>query len=615
MPNTTPIEPPAFVGLPERRTPIASPTKEGSASALECPADRALRDRIRRLAADTVAHWKAAGVPPEARGAAGLRALAAGIVSEAGGLTAHVGFAMVAMVTEHWRHRVVSGSEGRRLLLLPDCPSTAPLADDERDDRPPHTCGPRCAIARLWAQARSLGWVVAATPAAVAGIGGLLTGQYDGILGIAKLSHLEKAFAMLPAFALPIAAVPFDPEAALAAGAADCDAVVAAGALDVDWVLGLLGGAGEARAVDDWHSALLREAAALFSRESLADVAAGAGAPEALLWREGAPAPLDATAVFAADFVGRGGKFLRPFVTLAAHDAVVSAGRGVGTAVPTRRASRAAAVAIEVFHKASLIHDDIEDADGRRYGRSTLHEETGVPSAINTGDSLVGLGYRIVATLPGVDAACRADLVALLADAHVRLARGQGAELWWRDAADKSLTVDESLDIYALKTSPAFEVALAIGVRLGGVVAADAGPIARYARHVGVGFQVLNDLKDWRGDAENDRAAAGDLLGGRPTLLWALARERVPAAELARLATLVRGDASAARHDVAAIIAEARRLFTAAEVFSRAAAIAERERILAQQALAECPIVPLRKVGEFLLDLAIPGGAAERLVG
>ena len=160
-----------------------------------------------------------------------------------------------------------------------------------------------------------------------------------------------------------------------------------------------------------------------------------------------------------------------------------------------------------------LFRSDIEDADRRRYGRSTLHEEAGVPTALNTGDSLVGLGYRIVSTLPGVDAACRADVVAMLSDAHVRLARGQGAELWWRDAADKSLAVAEALEIYALKTSPAFEVALAIGVRLGGGAGIDVGPLAEYARHVGIGFQVLNDLKDWRGDLENDRAAAGDLLG------------------------------------------------------------------------------------------------------
>lgn len=615
VPNTSPLEPPTSAALEGGEPRLFPHVGSAGCPVLSCPSERPVRDRIRRLASDLVSPWSTNGVPAEARGAAGLRSLAAGILARAGGDASLVGYAMVVIVTEHWRRRIEAGAEGRRLLLLPDCPRAAP-SPDVGGDRPPRTCGPRCSLKRLWAHARGLGWVVAATPAAVAGIGGLLTGQYDGILGVAKLSHLEKAFAMLPAFALPIAAVPFDPQKASAADAPDCATALAAGALDVDWVVGLLGGGTSAGEPDGWQSALLREAAGLFSPESLRQVAETAGVGRALAWTDGPPAPLDATAVLGADFLGRGGKFLRPFVTLAAHDAVATGLGGGGSSPPSHRASRAAAVAIEVFHKASLIHDDIEDADGRRYGRSTLHEEAGIPTALNTGDALLGLGYRIIATLPGVDPACRSDLVAVLSDAHLRLARGQGAELWWRDAADRSLSVEESLEIYSLKTSPAFEAALAIGVRLAGVAVADAGPIARYARHVGIGFQVLNDLKDWRGDTDNDRAAAGDLLGGRPTLLWALARERVPATELSRLSGLARADAAAGgpTHP-GAIVAEARQSFMAADVFSRAASVAERHRVLAQEALAECPIAPLRSVGEFLLDLAIPGGAAERLIG
>jgi len=55
-----------------------------------------------------------------------------------------------------------------------------------------------------------------------------------------------------------------------------------------------------------------------------------------------------------------------------------------------------AAVAIETFHKASLVHDDIEDDDAYRYGHETLHRVHGVGTAINVGDYLIGLGYRCV---------------------------------------------------------------------------------------------------------------------------------------------------------------------------------------------------------------------------
>ena len=54
------------------------------------------------------------------------------------------------------------------------------------------------------------------------------------------------------------------------------------------------------------------------------------------------------------------------------------------------------AVAIECFHKASLIHDDIEDNDAARYGEKTLHEEFGAAVALNVGDLLIGEGYRLI---------------------------------------------------------------------------------------------------------------------------------------------------------------------------------------------------------------------------
>lgn len=168
--------------------------------------------------------------------------------------------------------------------------------------------------------------------------------------------------------------------------------------------------------------------------------------------------------------------------------------------------------------------------------------------------------------------------------------------------------------MYALKTSPAFEVALMMGIRLAGVRPDGAGAIDRYARHVGVGFQVLNDLKDWHGDPENARQAAGDLLGGRPTVMWALARERLPAADLGRLSRAAedaRGEDGAA----VAVIAEARRLYEAADVFSRAAAIVDAQRTAALAAAATCRRGRLREVLEFLLDLAVPEGAAGHLVG
>src|SRR5581483_4997193 len=185
----------------------------------------------------------------------------------------------------------------------------------------------------------------------------------------------------------------------------------------------------------------------------------------------------------------------------------------------------------EAFHKASLVHDDIEDDDSFRYGRETLHRQYGVATAINVGDYLLGLGYRLVAReRKELGGDCTADILDRLADAHLKLSEGQGAELLWRDAADKSLTALDALKIYALKTAPAFEAALYAGLRLAGPAEKYEKAVTDFSRHLGVAFQILNDLKDWDGDSDNKLIAGQDVLAARPTLLLALALEGSPPA-------------------------------------------------------------------------------------
>lgn len=577
------------------------------------------------MAADLVASWRAEGLPAGAKSAAGLRQQAEALVLRAGASPEHVGWTMVTIVSEFWRDRLATAPNGRRLLLLPDCPSAVRDRPDI-ESTVPRVCGAGCGLATIWSAARDSGWVVESTRQAVGAIGSLLTGQYDGVLGVAKLADLEKAFAMLPAFALPVAAVPCEstPETAGQTMPTACAEGLAAAAIDVDWVLGLLGVAGGSGAPVGDYLPLLREAAESFSPAGMRALARRVGMDDAfgLAIPDAVPfAPLDATAAVAGQFVSRGGKFLRPFISLAAFDAVRGDLRDVPIACEpgyasdeavVRDAVKAAAVAIEVFHKASLVHDDIEDADRVRYGRPTVHEEHGVPSAINVGDYLLGVGYQIIAGLPGIDPATARDLTRILASAHIRLARGQGAELWWRDAADKRLTPAESLEMYALKTSPAFEAAVALGIRLAGVAAESVVDVARYARHVGTGFQVLNDLKDWAGDLENDRQAAGDLLGGRPTLMWALAHDSLAPDAITRLRDLASQAAAdgASERQIADCVAEVRGLYETARVFARAAEIVAAERAAASRAVSACRLPRLREVLEFLLDLAVPDGAA-----
>ena len=78
------------------------------------------------------------------------------------------------------------------------------------------------------------------------------------------------------------------------------------------------------------------------------------------------------------------------------------------------------AVAVECFHKASLIHDDIEDNDAERYGEPAMHTEHGMPVALNVGDFLLGEGYRLIGELD-IDPAIRVRMLRTAADGHLTL--------------------------------------------------------------------------------------------------------------------------------------------------------------------------------------------------
>src|SRR5262249_43482588 len=256
--------------------------------------------------------------------------------------------------------------------------------------------------------------------------------------------------------------------------------------------------------------------------------------------------PLEKHESIAYDWLAQGGKRSRPFITLAVYDALKGApgtfcAEGVSLPDPVKRA----ALAIETFHKASLVHDDIEDDDTFRYGRETLAREYGVGTAINVGDYLIGLGYRLVSReRKELGSETAADIIDKLADAHLKLSEGQGAELLWRDAAEKSLTALDALKIYALKTAPAFEAALYSGIRLAAPADNYEKQVADFSKNLGVAFQILNDLKDWEGDSDNKLVAGQDVLAARPTLLLALALEGLAPPQREELLALLKTSAS-----------------------------------------------------------------------
>ena len=216
----------------------------------------------------------------------------------------------------------------------------------------------------------------------------------------------------------------------------------------------------------------------------------------------------------AREWLMRAGKRWRPFLAVAAYQAM----RGEpGGEIP--ESVRKAAVSVECFHKASLVHDDIEDGDETRYGARTLHAQYGGPVARNVGYFLIGEGYRMIQECP-VEAGTKAAMFQVAVDGHRKLCRGQGEELAWA-RRPAPLSQAQVLDIFRRKTAPAFEVALRLGALCTGGHEAVREALGAYSEALGIAYQIHDDLDDFGEAAESD-----DLQGLRPSLLLAIAFER-----------------------------------------------------------------------------------------
>jgi geranylgeranyl diphosphate synthase, type II len=511
-----------------------------------------------------------------------LEAVAQRILGKLNLSAGYLGWTMVVLASEFWRDQVAAVPHSRRLLLLP-------LEQD---------ASTRTALAELRAEATRLGLAVATTESSSAIMQLLLGGGIEAIVGVANLDVLEKSLDKILLVGIPALAVPLLSEED------------GAPIFDADWVRDMLHlGPAVAAPTMTPYRALMQAARDLFEPAELSRLLPRQRSGPSLADVNGAGAagldPLAATETIAHDFLALGGKYARPFITLAAYDAMTR-GDDNSFAAALPDAVRRVAISIETFHKASLVHDDIEDADDFRYGQPSLHRAHGLPTAINVGDYMIGLGYSLVSReAANLGPAVVGDILQILSDAHVRLSEGQGAELLWRDARDKQLTSDNALAIYALKTSPAFEAALLSGLRCAGTLENLIEPLRGFCRHLGIAFQILNDLKDWQGDRDNKLEAGLDTLGGRPTVLWALALERLTPDFRGELLRLAASDSASSEK-----ICRVRELYQTAGVFDKATRLVREHQALAESISRQISPVRLRHLLQYLVEVVLDRSAS-----
>jgi geranylgeranyl pyrophosphate synthase len=508
---------------------------------------------------------------------------------------AYLGWTMVALASAFWRDQVAAVPPQRRLLLLPHCLRNHNDCTAEYNEAGLlcKDCG-ACQLTTLRAEAQRLGYRVMIAEGSPTVMRIILGGHVDAVLGVACLDVLEKTLDKVLLAGIPCMAVPL-----VRAGCRDT-------ATDDDWVRQMIQTPYRPSTVQTrTYLHLMRCAAKMFEPAELERLAPWTRGPSQTQGNGKGFEELDPllrTEAIAMDFLASGGKHARPFITLAVHDALTG-GRatlsdGAEHVARLTEGVKRIALAIEVFHKASLVHDDVEDDDAFRYDRPTLHHQYGSATAINIGDYLIGMGYRLVAQERGsLGAEVVADILAEFATAHTKLCEGQGAELLWRRSGNKALNPLSALRIYALKTAPAFEAAIMAGIRLAGPAGRFRESAARFSRHLGVAFQMLNDLDDWQSEQPNKRGSGSDILGGRPTVLWALAMEGLPEVHRRKLESLLREPASDE-----ARIAAAGELYSQAGVFRQVSSLISKHHQRASEAADAIEVDALRRLLHFLAD-------------
>ncbi len=200
-----------------------------------------------------------------------------------------------------------------------------------------------------------------------------------------------------------------------------------------------------------------------------------------------------------------GGKRLRPIIVLLAAE-----GFGVEAEV-----AMPAALAVEVFHNFTLVHDDIMDHSDERRGRATVHARWSEDVAILAGDYLMALSYRLLSESP---AHLLPDLLSIFHEMVAQLCEGQTLDKAFESRHD--VTVDDYFVMIDAKTGALLRTCLELGAILGSATEAERFAIREAGTLVGRAFQIQDDLLDVVAqDSRWGKPVGGDLIEGKRTYL------------------------------------------------------------------------------------------------
>ena len=206
-----------------------------------------------------------------------------------------------------------------------------------------------------------------------------------------------------------------------------------------------------------------------------------------------------------------GGKRMRPILMLLSHQLFSS---NINKSIKS-------ALAIEVFHNFTLLHDDIMDKAPLRRGVETVHEKWDVNTAILSGDTMLVQSYEL---LSEVEDSNLREVLEVFNKAAREVCEGQQWDMDFENRED--VTISDYLKMIEYKTSVLLAAALKIGAINGGASKEEAENMYQFGVNMGVAFQLKDDLLDAFGNPENfGKQMGGDILSKKKTYLYLKALE------------------------------------------------------------------------------------------
>jgi geranylgeranyl diphosphate synthase type II len=281
-----------------------------------------------------------------------------------------------------------------------------------------------------------------------------------------------------------------------------------------------------------------------------------------------------------------GGKRIRPLILLLSCEAVGG----------TARYALQAAVAIEILHNFTLVHDDIMDNAASRRGRPTVHTKWDLNVAILVGDELLALAYRALLMTESHNIQ---KIAKVFTEGVVEVCEGQAYDKEFETR--RAVRVNDYLLMIEKKTAKMVAVAAEIGALIGNGTEASIHALRRYGEHVGRAFQIQDDLLDIvANERELGKALGGDLVEGKKTFLLLEALARAEGRERKMLQAVVSNKGVPRR-----LVPEYRRIYYHTGAIDAARRRIERDIGQAKQELHRLPSSDAKAMLVWLTDMLL----------